>query len=80
MLNLYLIETNDLIKFNHVGKLDGGAYESLGWIYPQGIDGLTLPPSDGERDSSPSVQETPAVRVQPDRRAKTKEPGFRYTA
>ncbi|CAA6668517.1 unnamed protein product [Spirodela intermedia] len=35
---------------------------------------------DGERDPSPSTQETPAVRVQPDRRAKTKEPGFRYTA
>ncbi|CAA6673640.1 unnamed protein product [Spirodela intermedia] len=35
---------------------------------------------DGERDPSPSAQETPAVRVQPDRRAKTKEPGFRYTA
>ncbi|CAA6657433.1 unnamed protein product [Spirodela intermedia] len=35
---------------------------------------------DGERDPSPSAQETSAVRVQPDRRAKTKEPGFRYTA
>ncbi|CAA7393097.1 unnamed protein product [Spirodela intermedia] len=36
--------------------------------------------SNGERDPSPSAQETPSVRVQPDRRAKTKEPGFRYTA
>ncbi|CAA6674504.1 unnamed protein product [Spirodela intermedia] len=36
--------------------------------------------SDGERDPSPSAQETPAVRVQPDQHAKTKEPGFRYTA
>ena len=35
---------------------------------------------DGERDPSPSAQETPVVRVQPDRRMKTKEPGFRYTA
>ncbi|CAA6672650.1 unnamed protein product [Spirodela intermedia] len=35
---------------------------------------------DGERDSSPSAQETPAVRVQPDRRAKMKEPSFRYMA
>ncbi|CAA6674206.1 unnamed protein product [Spirodela intermedia] len=34
---------------------------------------------DGEWDPSPSAQETPAVRVQPDRRAKMKEPGFRYT-
>ncbi|CAA6674566.1 unnamed protein product [Spirodela intermedia] len=31
-------------------------------------------------DPSPSAQETLAVRVQPDRRTKTKEPGFRYTA
>ena len=35
---------------------------------------------DGERDTSPSAQETPAVRVQPNRCTKTKEPGFRYTA
>ncbi|CAA6666529.1 unnamed protein product [Spirodela intermedia] len=35
---------------------------------------------DGERNPSPSAQETPAVRIQPDRRTKTKEPGFRYTA
>ncbi|CAA7405427.1 unnamed protein product [Spirodela intermedia] len=41
---------------------------------------LFLNKYDGERDPSPSTQETPAVRVQPDRRAKTKEPGFRYTA
>ncbi|CAA6674621.1 unnamed protein product [Spirodela intermedia] len=36
--------------------------------------------SDGKRDLSPSAQETLAVRVQPNRRAKTKEPGFRYAA
>ncbi|CAA7407177.1 unnamed protein product [Spirodela intermedia] len=36
--------------------------------------------ADGEQDPSPSAQETPAVRVQLDRRAKTKEPGFHYTA
>ncbi|CAA6674881.1 unnamed protein product [Spirodela intermedia] len=36
--------------------------------------------SDGERDPSPSALETPAFRVQPDRRAKMKEPSFRYTA
>ncbi|CAA7388522.1 unnamed protein product [Spirodela intermedia] len=36
--------------------------------------------NDGERDSSPLAQETPAVRVQPERRVKTKEPGFCYTA
>ncbi|CAA6667190.1 unnamed protein product [Spirodela intermedia] len=35
---------------------------------------------DGKRDPSPSAQETPAVRVQPDRCTKTKEPGFHYTA
>ncbi|CAA6657878.1 unnamed protein product [Spirodela intermedia] len=35
---------------------------------------------DGEQDPSPSAQETSTVRVQPDRRAKTKEPSFRYTA
>ncbi|CAA6673384.1 unnamed protein product [Spirodela intermedia] len=32
------------------------------------------------RDPSPSTQETPVVRVQLDRRSKTKEPGFCYTA
>ncbi|CAA6675722.1 unnamed protein product [Spirodela intermedia] len=35
---------------------------------------------DGEWDPSLSTQETLAVRVQPDRRVKTKEPGFRYMA
>ncbi|CAA7392894.1 unnamed protein product [Spirodela intermedia] len=32
------------------------------------------------RDLSPSAQETPAIRVQPNRSVKTKEPSFRYTA
>ena len=35
---------------------------------------------DGEQDLSPSAQETLAIRDQPDRRAKTKEPGFHYMA
>ncbi|CAA7409456.1 unnamed protein product [Spirodela intermedia] len=34
---------------------------------------------DDEWDPSPSAQETPVVRVQPDRRTKIKEPGLRYT-
>ncbi|CAA6675070.1 unnamed protein product [Spirodela intermedia] len=35
---------------------------------------------DGEWDPSPSAQETPTIRVQPDRHTKIKEPSFRYTA
>ena len=35
---------------------------------------------DGERDLPPAAQETPAGRVQPSRRAKTKEPGFWHAA
>ena len=40
----------------------------------------TLRIDDGERDPPPPDQETIAIRVQPDRRAKTKASGFRYTA
>ncbi|CAA6675712.1 unnamed protein product [Spirodela intermedia] len=36
--------------------------------------------NDGERDSSPSTQETLVVQVQPDRGVKMKEPGFCYMA
>ncbi|CAA7411130.1 unnamed protein product [Spirodela intermedia] len=35
---------------------------------------------DGEQDPSPSAQETSAVELQLDRRAKMKEPSFHYTA
>ncbi|CAA7407446.1 unnamed protein product [Spirodela intermedia] len=34
----------------------------------------------GRRDPSPSAQETTVVQVQPDRRAKMKEPSFHYMA
>ena len=36
--------------------------------------------SDGERGPPPAALETPAARVQPVRRVKTKEPGFWHAA
>ncbi|CAA6661544.1 unnamed protein product [Spirodela intermedia] len=64
----------------------GHPSEDDAWILEANLERLqpdqTFDPEriDGERNPSPSAQETPAVRIQPDRRTKTKEPGFRYTA
>ncbi|CAA7405648.1 unnamed protein product [Spirodela intermedia] len=58
-------------------ELEGGGVHLRGYsnLKKNGIH-----QDDGERDPSPSAQETLVVRVQIDRHAKTKEPGFRYTA